>query len=103
MVGDCFADAQLLAHLHSQVVHIGTGVMTTILNTPQTEARVRRDMQVLIGPSSAAWRRRPGDQGRVAYVTTDGGTTAPPGGGVRRAALLRAELNPATSPTKENR
>ncbi|GAA1948669.1 hypothetical protein [Amycolatopsis minnesotensis] len=46
----------------------------------------------LTGPSSAAWGRGPGDHGRVAYVTTDGGTTAPPDGIVREAALLRAEL-----------
>lgn len=48
----------------------------------------------LAGPSSAAWGRRPGDHGRVAYVTTDGGTTAPPGGIVRNAALLGAEPRP---------
>jgi hypothetical protein len=47
----------------------------------------------LVGPSSAAWGRRPGDHGRVAYVTTDGGTTAPPNGVVRNAALLRVELD----------
>jgi hypothetical protein len=58
--------------------------------------------EVLAGPSSAAWGRRPGDHGRVAYYTTDGGTTAPPGGIVRKAALLRVELNPATSPAKES-
>lgn len=46
----------------------------------------------LVGPSSAAWGRQPGDVGRVMYVTTDGGTTAPPEGVVRPAALLRAEL-----------
>jgi hypothetical protein len=57
---------------------------------------------VLAGPSSAVWGRRPGDYGRVAYVTTDGGTTAPPDGIVRNAALLRAELHPVTSPAKEN-
>jgi hypothetical protein len=49
--------------------------------------------EVLVGPSSAAWGRRPGEQGRVAYVTTDGGTTAPPDGKVRNAALLRVELH----------
>jgi hypothetical protein len=48
----------------------------------------------LAGPSSAAWGRQPGDVGRVAYVTTDGGTTAPPEGIVRRASVLRAELHP---------
>jgi hypothetical protein len=50
--------------------------------------------EVLIGPSSAAWGRGPGEHGRVAYVTTDGGTTAPPDGIVRNAALLRVELRP---------
>jgi hypothetical protein len=50
---------------------------------------------VLAGPSSAFWGRRPGDHGRVAYVTIDGGTTAPPDGIVRKAALVRAELHPA--------
>jgi hypothetical protein len=46
----------------------------------------------LVGPSSAAWGRRPGDHGRIAYLTTDGGTTAPPDGITRHAALLRAEF-----------
>jgi hypothetical protein len=50
---------------------------------------------VLIGPSSAAWGRDRDDVGRVIYVTTDGGTTAPPDGVVRNAALLRVELIPA--------
>lgn len=49
---------------------------------------------VLAGPSSACWGREPGDEGRVMYVTTDGGTTAPPDGIVRNAALLRVELSP---------
>lgn len=49
--------------------------------------------EVLVGPSSAAWGRHPGDHGRVAYVTTDGGTTAPPDGVVRKATLLRVELH----------
>ncbi len=49
--------------------------------------------ETLVGPSSAAWGRGPGDPGRVAYMTTDGGTTAPPDGITRRAALLRVELD----------
>ncbi|WP_406813959.1 hypothetical protein [Mycobacterium sp. M23085] len=48
----------------------------------------------LVGPSSAAWGRRAGEAGRVIYVTTDGGTTAPPDGVVRHAALLRVEILP---------
>jgi hypothetical protein len=47
----------------------------------------------LVGPSSAAWGRHPGDYGRIAYVTTDGGVVAPPTDDiVRPARLLRAEL-----------
>lgn len=47
----------------------------------------------LIGPSSGAWSRRPGDYGRVAYFITDGGTASPPSDGVKRPArLLRVEL-----------
>jgi hypothetical protein len=47
----------------------------------------------LIGPSSAAWSRLPGEYGRVAYVTTDGGTASPLPDGVRRPAkLLRVEF-----------
>jgi hypothetical protein len=49
---------------------------------------------VIAGPSSAYWGREPGDHGRVLYVTTDGGRTAPPEGIVRNAALLRVELDP---------
>lgn len=49
---------------------------------------------VLVGPSSAAWGRGAGDHGRVLYVTTDGGTTAPPDGVVRNAAVLRVTLEP---------
>jgi hypothetical protein len=50
--------------------------------------------ELLTGPSSAAWGRGPHEAGRVMYVTTDGGTTAPPDGVVREAALLRVELSP---------
>jgi hypothetical protein len=53
----------------------------------------------LVGPSSAAWGRSPGDYGRIAYVTTDGGLVAPPTDDmVRPARLLRAELSPHSSP-----
>jgi hypothetical protein len=50
---------------------------------------------VLAGPSSLVWGRGAGDHGRVAYVTTDGGVTAPPPDGIiRKSALLRAVLHP---------
>lgn len=55
--------------------------------------------EALVGPSSATWGRRPGERGRVFYVTTDGGTTAPPQGIVRNAALLRVALDSARSET----
>jgi hypothetical protein len=49
----------------------------------------------LIGPSSGVWGRNPGDHGRLAYFTTDGGTTAPPpDGNVRTAKVLRVEFDP---------
>lgn len=48
---------------------------------------------LMFGPSSAAWSRAPGEAGRVLYVATDGGRTAPPpDGNVREARLLRLEL-----------
>jgi hypothetical protein len=46
----------------------------------------------LIGPSAGAWGRAPGEYGRVAYFTTDGGTASPPAGGARPAKLVRVEL-----------
>jgi len=48
---------------------------------------------ILLGPSSAAWSRAPGEAGRVIFITTDGGHTAPPPDGrVRTAKVLRMEL-----------
>lgn len=52
----------------------------------------------LVGPSSAAWSRAPGEEGCVLFVTTDGGTTdggttAPPKQtGVVNAKVIRVEL-----------
>lgn len=54
---------------------------TVIAGEPFTE--------MLVGPSSGAWRRGPGDYGRTAYFTTDGGTAQPPDGIFRTAKLLR--------------
>jgi sugar lactone lactonase YvrE len=49
--------------------------------------------ELLLGPSSAAWSRVPGEYGRVAYFTTDGGQTAPPPDKiVRSAKVLRVEF-----------
>jgi hypothetical protein len=47
----------------------------------------------LVGPSSFAWGRAPGEYGSVGYVTTDGGATAPPPGlGAGKAGVLRLTL-----------
>ena len=46
----------------------------------------------LVGPSSAAWSRKPGEYGKIAFVLTDGGTASPLPDGFRTAKLLRAEL-----------
>ena len=49
----------------------------------------------LIGPTNGVWGRGPGDQGRVAYFQTDGGTKSPPvaaGGIARPATVLRVEV-----------
>jgi hypothetical protein len=47
----------------------------------------------MIGTTSAAWGRLPGEYGKVAFVTTDGGTASPLPDGVRRSAkLLRVEF-----------
>ena len=67
-----------------------SGFTRSIAGDPFTEQ--------LIGPSSAAWGRRPGDYGRVAYFTTDGGTASPPPGGPRPATLLRVELAKSAQP-----
>lgn len=49
--------------------------------------------ELLIGPSSGTWGRGSLEYGRVAYFTTDGGTTSPPPDGiVRLAKVLRVEF-----------
>ncbi len=48
----------------------------------------------LVGPSSAAWGRQAGETGRVAFLTSDGGTKAPPPDGVvRPAKVLRVTFD----------
>jgi hypothetical protein len=47
----------------------------------------------LVGPSSGAWGRAKGESGRLAFFTTDGGTTAlPADGALRPAKILRVEF-----------
>jgi hypothetical protein len=56
----------------------------------------------LVGPSSAAWGRRRGDYGRIAYVTSDGGLVAPPPDGIVRSPTVlrgRAACNDADGMT----
>ena len=52
--------------------------------------------ETLVGPSAAAWGRAPGDEGRIAYVLSDGGTAQPPDGVYRTAKVLRVELPPVS-------
>jgi hypothetical protein len=47
----------------------------------------------LVGPSSGAWGRTPGEAGRVAFFTTEDGTTALPSDRVLRTSkVLRVEF-----------
>ena len=47
----------------------------------------------LIGPSSGAWGRGPGEgPGKIAYFLTDGGTASPPPDGPHPATLIRVEF-----------
>ena len=50
--------------------------------------------ETLVGPSAGAWGRAPGDKGRIAYFTTDGGTAEPPDGIYRTGKLLCVEIPP---------
>ena len=61
-------------------------------NAPRQSVAGNPLTEELIGPSSAAWGRAPGDYGRIAYFTSDGGTASPPPGGPRPAGLLRVEF-----------
>ena len=57
-----------------------SGFTQSVAGDPFTEA--------LIGPSSGAWSRRPGDYGKAAYFICDGGTASPAPGGPQPAKLL---------------
>ena len=83
----------------ADVAYLTTHQQNTIECVPLQTGMVRRIVagepfdEQLVGPSSAVWGRRPGDYGRIAYVTTDGGLIAPPTDDiVRPARLLRAKL-----------
>ena len=81
--------AYVTVHRENRIDHIslapGEEAMRPLAGSPFDE--------LLLGPSSAAWSRAPDEAGRVVYVTTDGGQTAPPPGtGVRNAKVLRMEL-----------
>ena len=61
-----------------------SGFTQSIAGDPYTE--------LMIGPSSAAWGRGPGEAGKIAYFTTDGGTASPPPDGPHQASLVRVEF-----------
>jgi hypothetical protein len=61
-----------------------TGMRCSVAGDPFTEE--------LIGPSAGSWGRAPGEYGRVAYCTTDGGTASPPEGGPQPAKLMKIEF-----------
>ena len=65
---------------------LNSGFTQSVAGDPFTAA--------LLGPSSAAWRRNPGDYGRVAYFITDGGTASPPPDGPHPAELIRVDFQP---------
>ncbi len=53
----------------------------------------RPPQDLMLGPSAGAWGRGPGEDGRVAYFLTDGGTKSPPKEGPQTAKLLRVEFH----------
>lgn len=65
---------------------LNSGFTQSVAGNPFTKS--------LIGPSSGAWRRSPGDYGRVAYFIMDGGTASPPPGGPQAAQVLQVEFQP---------
>ena len=65
---------------------LNSGFTQSVAGDPFTET--------LIGPSSGAWRRSPGDYGRVAYFIMDGGTASPPPSGPHHAQLIRVDFQP---------
>lgn len=74
---------------HVRLAHDGNRAgRTVVAGDPFTE--------LLVGPSAGAWGRAPGDYGRIAYFSSDGGTAEPPDGVYRTAKILKAELPPVS-------
>lgn len=69
---------------------LNSGFTQSVAGDPFTER--------LIGPSSGAWRRGPGDYGHVAYFIMDGGTASPPPSGPEAAQLIKVEFQPLPKP-----
>ena len=69
---------------------LNSGFTQSVQGDPYTEE--------LIGPSSGAWARARGQQGRTAFFVTDGGTASPPLGGPQPARLLQVDLQPINGP-----
>lgn len=65
---------------------LNSGFTQSVAGDPYTDQ--------MIGPSGGAWRRNPGDVGRVAFVITDGGTASPPPDGPRPAKLMLMQFQP---------
>ena len=69
---------------------LNSGFPQSVLGEPFTEE--------LIGPSSLAWGRKPGQQGRTAFLIMDGGTASPQPGGPQAARLLQIDVQPIDGP-----
>ena len=104
VVADITAD-DLCLDEDAEVAYLTTHTDNTIVAVPIGSRRGATSVvagepfsEQLVGPSSAVWARGPGDYGRVAYVTTDGGLTAAeyrrPGadGIVRPARVVRVQF-----------
>ena len=65
---------------------LNSGFTQSVLGDPPTDD--------LIGPSSGAWGRAPGQQGRTAFFIMDGGTASPPPQGPQPARLLQINFQP---------
>jgi hypothetical protein len=85
----CIDEERNVAYL---TVHRENRIDLVPLDSAGESPRQIADAPSVVGPSSAAWSRAPDEAGRVIYVTTDGGHTAPPPDGIRNSKVLRLEL-----------